>query len=85
FPHLMLPIAVGAVGLGMISVPLGLALFASVGVDRIGPASAIAVMVQNLAGPMVLIVIQVVITSRTLQLGGTGGPAEAMTADQLTA
>ncbi|PRC49857.1 MFS transporter, partial [Mycobacterium sp. ITM-2017-0098] len=42
FPHLMLPIAVGAVGLGMISVPLGLALFASVGVDRIGPASAIA-------------------------------------------
>ncbi|PRC61740.1 MFS transporter, partial [Mycobacterium sp. ITM-2017-0098] len=42
-------------------------------------------MVQNLAGPMVLIVIQVVITSRTLQLGGTGGPAEAMTADQLTA
>jgi hypothetical protein len=60
-------------------------LYASVGVDRIGPASAIAVMLQSLGGPFVLVVIQVVITSRTLQLGGTGGPVQAMNAAQLRA
>jgi hypothetical protein len=58
FPNLVMPIVVGAIGLGMISVPLRLALIASVGVDRIGPASAIAVMLQSLGGPRVLAVIQ---------------------------
>ncbi len=85
FPNLALPIAVGAVGLGMISVPLGLALIASVGDDRIGPTSAIAVMLQNLAGPMVLVVIQVVITSRALQSGSATGPVASMDAAQLHA
>jgi EmrB/QacA subfamily drug resistance transporter len=85
FPNLVVPIVVGAFGLGMISVPLALSLFASVGVDRIGPASAIAVMLQNLSGPLVLVAIQVVITSRTLHLGGTTGPVKAMNAAQLHA
>ncbi|WP_422746621.1 MFS transporter [Mycobacterium sp. WMMD1722] len=85
FPYLVVPIAVGAVGVGMVGVPLGLALIASVDVDRIGPASAIAVMLQTLAGPLVLVVIQVVITSRTLQLGGTTGPVAAMNQSQLHA
>jgi EmrB/QacA subfamily drug resistance transporter len=85
FPNLVLPIVVGAIGLGMVSVPLALALFASVAADRIGPATAIAVMVQNLAGPLVLVAIQVVITSRTLHLGGTNGPVKAMNAAQLSA
>jgi EmrB/QacA subfamily drug resistance transporter len=85
FPNLVLPITVGAIGLGMINVPLTLSLIASVGSDRIGPASAIAVMLQNFGGSAVLAVIQVVITSRTLQLGGTSGPAKFMNAAQLDA
>jgi hypothetical protein len=85
FPNLFLPIVVGGLGLGIISVPLALSLMASVGVDRIGPASAIAVMLQNLGAPLVLVAIQVVITSRTLHLGGTVGPVKAMNAAQLHA
>ncbi len=85
FPNLVLPMIAGATGLGMIGIPLGLSLVASVGLDRIGPATAIAVMLQSLGGPLVLVVIQVVITSRTLQLGGTNGPVTSMNAAQLHA
>jgi EmrB/QacA subfamily drug resistance transporter len=85
FPDLVLPIVVGAVGLALINVPLGLSLIASVGVDRIGPASAIAVMLQSLGGPMVLVAVQVAITTRTLHLGGTSGPVTGMNAAQLHA
>jgi predicted MFS family arabinose efflux permease len=85
FPNLVLPIAVGAIGLGIISLPLGLSLIASVGVDRIGPASAVAAMLSSLGAPLVLIVIQVVITLRTLHLGGTTRPVNVMTAAQLHA
>jgi EmrB/QacA subfamily drug resistance transporter len=85
FPNLALPIVVGLIGLGMIGIPLTLSLIASVGVDRIGPASAIAVMLSNLGGPVLLAVIQAVITSRTLHLGGTIGPVKAMNAAQLHA
>jgi len=85
FPNLVLPMAVGAIGLGIINVPLGLSLIASVDVDRIGPTSAIAVMLQSLGGPLVLVVIQVAITSRTLHLGGTTGPAAALSDAQLYA
>ena len=82
FPNLVLPIVVGAIGLGMISVPLALSLIASVGFDRIGPASAITVMFQNLGAPLVLVATQVAITTRTLHLGGTTGPVKAMNAAQ---
>jgi EmrB/QacA subfamily drug resistance transporter len=85
FPNLVLPMVVGAIGLGVINVPLGLSMIASVDVDRIGPASAIAVMLQSLGGPLVLVVIQVVITSRTLELGGISGPVNTMNAVQLRA
>jgi EmrB/QacA subfamily drug resistance transporter len=85
FPTLVLPIVVGAIGLGMINVPLGLSLVASVDVDRIGPASAIAVMLQSLGMPIVLVAIQVAVTTRTLHLGGTSGPVNAMNAAQLRA
>jgi EmrB/QacA subfamily drug resistance transporter len=84
-PNLLLPTVFGAIGLGMIGVPLGLSLIASVGVDRIGPASAIAVMLQSLGAPLVLIAIQGVITSQTLHQGGTTGPVTAMNAAQLHA
>lgn len=85
FPNLVLPLVVAAVGMGMASVPLRLSLLASVGLDRIGPASAIAVMLQSLGGPVVLIVVQAAVTSRTLSLGGTSGPAASMNAAQLDA
>lgn len=85
FPNLVVPIVVGGIGIGMIVVPLTLAAIAGVGFDQIGPVSAIALMLQNLGGPLVLAVIQAVITSRTLYLGGTNGPVKDMTDTQLAA
>ena len=85
FPNLVLPITVGGFGIGMIVVPLTVSAIAGVGFDQIGPVSAIALMLQNLGGPVVLAVIQAVITSRTLYLGGTTGPVKNMNAAQLHA
>jgi len=86
FPNLVLPIVFGGIGLGLISVPLTLSLLSSVGVDRIGPASAVAVMLQSLGGSVVLFFIQAVIASHTLHLGGTHQqPVRLMTAAQLNA
>ena len=42
-------------------------------------------MLQNLGGPVVLAIIQAVITSRTLYLGGTTGPVAKMNEAQHTA
>ena len=64
---------------------LPLCAVADVGPREIGPVSAITLMVQNLGGPMVLVVIQAVQTSRTLYLGGTTGPVANMTPAQLDA
>ena len=85
FPNLVVPIVVGGIGIGMIIVPLALCAIAGVGFDRIGPTSAITLMLQNLGGPVVLAVIQAVITSRTLYLGGTNGPVKYMNKAQLRA
>jgi EmrB/QacA subfamily drug resistance transporter len=85
FPNLVAPIVIGGFGIGMIVVPLMVSAIAGVGFDQIGPVSAIALMLQNLGGPVVLAVIQAVITSRTLYLGGTTGPVKNMTAPQLHA
>jgi EmrB/QacA subfamily drug resistance transporter len=85
FPNLVLPITVGGLGIGMIVVPLTVSAIAGVSIDQIGPLSAIALMLQNLGGPVVLAVIQAVITSRTLYLGGTTGPVKKMNPQQLAA
>jgi hypothetical protein len=85
FPDLLLPIVVGGFGIGVISVILPLCAVADVGPREIGPVSAITLMVQNLGGPMVLVVVQAVQTSRTLYLGGTTGPVAKMTPAQLDA
>ncbi len=85
FPNLVLPITVGGFGIGMIVVPLTVSAIAGVGLDQIGPVSAIALMLQNLGGPVVLAIIQAVITSRTLYLGGTTGPVKKMDPAQLHA
>jgi EmrB/QacA subfamily drug resistance transporter len=85
FPNLVLPLVVAGIGVGVINVPLALSLIASVGLDRIGPTSAIAVMLRTLGGPVMLAVIQTVITSRTLDQGGTNGPVKFMNAAQLHA
>jgi EmrB/QacA subfamily drug resistance transporter len=85
FPNLVIPITVGGFGIGMIVVPLTVSAIAGVGFDQIGPVSAIALMLQNLGGPVVLAIIQAVITSRTLYLGGTTGPVKKMNPEQLHA
>jgi EmrB/QacA subfamily drug resistance transporter len=85
FPNLVIPIVVGGLGIGMIVVPLTVSAIAGVGPDQIGPVSAIALMLQNLGGPVVLAIVQAVITSRTLYLGGTTGPVTRMTPEQLDA
>jgi hypothetical protein len=85
FPNLVAPIVVGGIGIGMAVVPLTLSAIAGVGFDRIGPVSAVTLMLQSLGGPLVLAVIQAVITSRTLYLGGTTGPVKFMNDTQLRA
>lgn len=85
FPNLALPLIIGAIGIGAVFVSLTLSVIASVGPDRIGPTSAISMMLQTLGGPLVLVVIQVAITSRSLHLGGTLGPVTSMNAAQLHA
>jgi EmrB/QacA subfamily drug resistance transporter len=85
FPTLVGLIVLGGIGIGMIVVPVALSAIAGVGFDRIGPTSAITLMLQNLGGPVVLAIIQAVITSRTLYLGGTTGPVKYMNAAQLQA
>ena len=85
FPNLVLLLVAAGIGIGVINVPLVLSLIASVEVDRIGPTSAIAVMLRSLGGPVVLAVVQAAITSRTLHLGGTNGPVKFMNAAQLHA
>src|SRR5690606_39659273 len=83
--NLVVPIVVGGIGIGVIVVPLTVSAIAGVGFDQIGPVSAIALMLQNLGGPLVLAVVQAVITSRTLYLGGTTGPVQNMDTAQLHA
>jgi EmrB/QacA subfamily drug resistance transporter len=85
FPSLVALILIGGFGIGIISVILPLCAVAGVGPREIGPVSAITLMVQNLGGPMVLVMIQAVQTSRTLYLGGTTGPVKSMTPTQLDA
>jgi EmrB/QacA subfamily drug resistance transporter len=85
FPDLVVPLVVGGLGIGVLSVVLPLCAIAETGPNDIGPVSAITLMVQNLGGPVVLVVIQAVLTSRTLFLGGTTGPVKDMTRSQLDA
>jgi EmrB/QacA subfamily drug resistance transporter len=85
FPDLFVPIVVGGFGIGVLSVVIPLCALAGVGPREIGPVSAIILMVQNLGGPLVLVVIQAVQTSRTLYLGGTTGSVKNMTPAQLDA
>src|SRR5574337_638664 len=85
FPDLFWPIVVGGLGIGVIAVGLPLCAVAEVGPREIGPVSAITLMVYNLGGPVVLVIIQAVQTSRTLYLGGTTGPVKNMTAGELDA
>jgi EmrB/QacA subfamily drug resistance transporter len=85
FPDLFGLVVVGGFGIGMIAVILPLCAVAEVGPQEIGPVSSITLMVQNLGGPVVLVVIQAVQTSRTLYLGGTTGPVKDMTPAQLDA
>ncbi|OMC12917.1 MFS transporter [Mycobacterium sp. SP-6446] len=85
FPNLVIPLIVGGIGIGLANVPLGLSVIAGVGSDRIGPTSAISLMLMVLGGPVLLAVVQAAVTSRTLALGGTTGPVKLMNPAQLHA
>ncbi len=85
FPNLIVPLVIAAIGIGIVNVPLSLSVIASVGVDRIGPTTAIAMMLQALGAPIVLGFIQVVVVARTRSLGGTNGPVKSMNPAQLHA
>lgn len=85
FPDLVAALVAGGFGIGVISVILPLCAIAEVGPREIGPVSSVTLMVQNLGGPIVLVVIQAVQTSRTLYLGGTTGSVTGMTPAQLDA
>lgn len=85
FPDLFVPVVVGGAGIGIISVILPLCTLAKVAPHDVGPVSSVTLMVYNLGGPLVLVVIQAVQTSRTLYLGGTTGPVGNMTPAQLDA
>jgi predicted MFS family arabinose efflux permease len=85
FPALFVPILVVGFGIGVISVVLPLCAIAGVGPREIGPVSSITLMVFNLGGPLLLVAIQAVQTSRTLYLGGATGPVRDMTPAQLDA
>jgi EmrB/QacA subfamily drug resistance transporter len=85
FPNLVLPLVVGGIGVGLAYVPVALSVIASVGSDRIGPTSAISLMLFSLGGPVVMAVILSVVTSHTLSLGGTNGPVKSMNPAQLHA
>ena len=81
----MLPLVIGGMGIGLISVILPLCAVAQVGPQEIGPVSSVTLMVYNLGGPLMLVIIQAVQVSRTLYLGGTTGPVDEMTPAQLDA
>jgi EmrB/QacA subfamily drug resistance transporter len=85
FPDLFAPILVVGFGIGVISVVLPLCAIAGVGPREIGPVSSITLMVFNLGGPLMLVAIQAVQTSRTLYLGGVTGSVTDMTPAQLDA
>ena len=85
FPNLVMPLIIAGIGMGVANLPLSLSVIASVGLDRIGPTSAISMMLSIIGGPVVLAVIQAVVTSRTLSLGGTIGPTKSMNSAQLDA
>ena len=85
FPNLVMPLVVGGIGIGLANVPLGLSVIAGVSSDRIGPTSAISIMLGGLGGPVVMAIIQALVTSHTLSLGGTNGPAKSMNPAQLHA
>ncbi|ULP46096.1 MFS transporter [Mycolicibacter virginiensis] len=84
-PDLVMLFVVGGFGIGVISVVLPLCAVADVGPREIGPVSAVTLMVYNLGGPVVLVIVQAVQTSRTLYLGGTTGPVKNMTDSELDA
>ena len=73
FPNLVVPLIVGGIGMGVVNLPLGLSVIAGVSADRIGPTSAISLMLLILGGPVVMTVIQAVVTSRTLHWAALTG------------
>jgi hypothetical protein len=73
FPDLVVLLVVAAIGIGVINVSLTLSVIASVDVDRIRPASAVAMMLHALGAPVVLGVVEAIVTWRTLSGAAAAG------------
>ncbi len=85
FPGIFFPVIGIGFGVGMASIPLPLCAIAGVPATEIGPLTAIALVAQTLGGPVALAIVGALVTSRTLSLGGTTGPASLMNDIQLDA
>lgn len=85
FPNIALPVIVIGFGVGLAVIPLTLSVVAGVGPTEIGPLTAVAQVAQQLGGAVGLVGVGAMVTSRSLSLGGTTGPVESMTPDQLAA
>lgn len=85
FPNLVVPLVLAGLGIGMVNVPVSLSVIASVGVERIGPTTSIAIMLQSLGAPVVMGVVGAVVASRTRALGGISGPVRFMNPAQFHA
>ncbi|ORI18374.1 MFS transporter [Rhodococcus sp. 1168] len=85
FPGILFPVIGIGFGVGMASIPLPLCAIAGVRATEIGPLTAIALVAQTLGGPVALAVVGALVTSRTISLGGTTGPATLMNETQLDA
>ncbi len=85
FPSIFVPVVIIGFGVGLVSIPLTLASVAGVGVNEIGPMTAMVQVGQNLGGAIGLVVVGAIVTSKTLSEGGTDGPVADMTPPQLFA
>lgn len=83
--NLFVPIIGIGFGVGLAVVPLPLCAVAGVAETEIGPLTAITQVAQTLSGPLALAVVGAMATSKTLSLGGNGGPAAKMNAHELSA
>ncbi|MCX6467955.1 MAG: DHA2 family efflux MFS transporter permease subunit [Corynebacteriales bacterium] len=85
FPAIFVPVIVIGFGVGVASIPLTLAAVAGVGVNEVGPVTAMVQVGQNLGGGIGLVIVGAIVTSRTLSLGGTTAPVVDMNPSQLDA
>lgn len=83
--NLFLPIGGIGFGVGLAVIALPLCAIANVSPDHIGPLTAIALVAQNLGGPLGLAVVSAMAAARTISLGGSTGSAVMMDRPEIIA